>query len=281
MKLSEVLTGQVPFWNFETDSEVELVLKEGHTPELPEHRKDLHERGLSDEMWSLMNNCWTHKSDLRPEMRLLAMDVRKLHQAHWKNYRPSASDLCAPPSSIRPEMHTNRQGQKLPPLATEATVNMHRSYDTGSSHTSTTNMDSEEERTRSEHLNPWPSPAATEFAHGQLPGTSDDSLRAIVHSQSTINRGPSSRRSSSIAEYCLDRAYTIEFDEPGDVLRGSLEELVERLLAVTHGNYTQLLVDRLLIKLITSVQNGCTIPRMFFNDLPGVHLDERPLGHIS
>ncbi|CAE6460477.1 unnamed protein product [Rhizoctonia solani] len=227
----EVLTGRLPFWlKFETDFEVELALMEGTLPERPEPHKSLYRSGLSDEMWSLMNDCWAHQPAARPEMRLLAMKVRKLHLAHSGKYGTGAPNLPTPPGSIRHENHTGGHGRNPPPIATS---NAHRPYDTGS-RISADGLGSEESGQQSESLNPWPSPEATGFPSSQLPRASDGSAGINVPSQSTPKHRPSSRRSSSIAEYYLDRILSIEFDKFGNVLRGNMEELVSRLLVTTH-----------------------------------------------
>jgi hypothetical protein len=46
----------------------------------------MYHRGLSDEMWRLMNQCWEWKPIARPEMRTLASEVRKLHTEYLRRY---------------------------------------------------------------------------------------------------------------------------------------------------------------------------------------------------
>ncbi|KAF8710860.1 Guanine nucleotide exchange factor for Ras-like small GTPases, partial [Rhizoctonia solani] len=83
---SEVLTGMPPFSKLRLDGQVIAALIQGNLPERPEPRDAMHQRGLSDEMWKLINQCWEWKPTARPEMRTLASEVRKLHTEHLRKY---------------------------------------------------------------------------------------------------------------------------------------------------------------------------------------------------
>ncbi|CAE6531696.1 unnamed protein product [Rhizoctonia solani] len=83
----EVLTGQPPFYpKHRIDGQVIATLIQGNLPERPEPQEAMCQRGLSDEMWKLMNRCWEWKPTARPEMRTLASEVRKLHTEYLRKY---------------------------------------------------------------------------------------------------------------------------------------------------------------------------------------------------
>lgn len=46
----------------------------------------MYELGLSDKMWVLMQRCWSWSAAARPEMRMLASEVRGLHLEHMRQF---------------------------------------------------------------------------------------------------------------------------------------------------------------------------------------------------
>lgn len=87
----EVLTGQAPFFQkCRLDAQVIAVLMTKILPERPMPFDEMYSRGLSNEMWQLMQRCWAWQPSARPEMRLLASEVRKLHTEYLKHYGASS-----------------------------------------------------------------------------------------------------------------------------------------------------------------------------------------------
>ncbi|KAB5590658.1 Rap guanine nucleotide exchange factor [Ceratobasidium theobromae] len=83
----EVLTGCPPFFpKLRVDAQVIATLIQGCLPERPEPLEQMHGRGLSDEMWEVMNRCWSRKPAERPEMRTLASEVQALHVGYLEQY---------------------------------------------------------------------------------------------------------------------------------------------------------------------------------------------------
>ena len=61
----EIFTGNVPFSHVSNEGFIPLVIRDGPLPTRPEHTNT---RGLSDAMWSLMNQCWHRDPKSRPSM---------------------------------------------------------------------------------------------------------------------------------------------------------------------------------------------------------------------
>ncbi|KAB5594787.1 RasGEF domain containing protein [Ceratobasidium theobromae] len=89
----EVLTGCSPFFpKLRIDAQVIAALIQGYLPSRPEPLEQMHGRGLSDEMWEVMNRCWSWRPPERPEMRTLASEVRALHVEYLRQYE--VTSMC-------------------------------------------------------------------------------------------------------------------------------------------------------------------------------------------
>ncbi|QRV91205.1 Rap guanine nucleotide exchange factor [Ceratobasidium sp. AG-Ba] len=92
----EVLTGQSPYRECRVDGQAIAKILERKLPERPERTDEIFRRGLSDDMWRLMNNCWAWDPTARPHMHTLAGDVRKLHMQHLRHYEAGSAILQSP-----------------------------------------------------------------------------------------------------------------------------------------------------------------------------------------
>ncbi|KAG9122675.1 hypothetical protein FRC07_000856, partial [Ceratobasidium sp. 392] len=68
----EVLTSQPPYRQCRIDGQVIAKIIGCVLPERPEQTDEMYERGLSDKMWTLMQQCWSWDPSFRPQMRVLA-----------------------------------------------------------------------------------------------------------------------------------------------------------------------------------------------------------------
>jgi len=82
----EVLTGLPPYQYCYNDGQVIAKLIHRILPERPTPIDDMYELGLSDKMWVLMQRCWNWSAAARPEMRMLASEVRGLHLEHMRQF---------------------------------------------------------------------------------------------------------------------------------------------------------------------------------------------------
>ncbi|QRV76372.1 RasGEF domain protein [Ceratobasidium sp. AG-Ba] len=80
----EVLTGQSPYLQCRVDGQVIAKLLDRKLPDRPEQTDDILQRGLSDDMWRVMNNCWAWNPAERPHIRTLADDVN-LYMQHLRH----------------------------------------------------------------------------------------------------------------------------------------------------------------------------------------------------
>jgi hypothetical protein len=62
----EIFTDNVPFSHISNEANIPLALRDGPLPTRPDNSITI--RGLSDAMWSLMNQCWLRDPESRPSM---------------------------------------------------------------------------------------------------------------------------------------------------------------------------------------------------------------------
>ncbi|ELU44768.1 RasGEF domain-containing protein [Rhizoctonia solani AG-1 IA] len=259
-----VLTGMPPFSKLRLDGQVIAALIQGNLPERPEPRDAMHQRGLSDEMWKLINQCWEWKPTARPEMRTLASEVRKLHTEHLRKYGlanvaylgllptpPTSSGMSSSPGS-------SRLGQGVLDDSPRTINN---------------------ELPKATH-SPYISPA-TAIPIPKAPGTQQrlDTLGGLdlgsspdtaYNWQGSIDRSPTIARvpqyrprpgsvfshQSDIAAPHPEGHPIINYDEHGNVLTGNLEGLVMHLLCGTTGEGTATSMDKQFRECFLSVYRG-------------------------
>lgn len=66
MLVLEIMTGCQPYSDIPRDIAVLRLLDQGKIPDRP--GRLVAQRGLGDELWSLMRNCWNKKPESRPSM---------------------------------------------------------------------------------------------------------------------------------------------------------------------------------------------------------------------
>lgn len=76
----ELMTGEQPFSNIPRDINVLYDLAKGKLPERPGPSATL--RGLSDELWMLMRQCWHKKPESRPSMTDIKLKIEQLIGNH-------------------------------------------------------------------------------------------------------------------------------------------------------------------------------------------------------
>ena len=62
----EIFTDNVPFSHISNEAFIPLAIRDGPLPTRPDDSTTT--RGLSDAMWSLMNQCWLRDPESRPSM---------------------------------------------------------------------------------------------------------------------------------------------------------------------------------------------------------------------
>ncbi|CUA74960.1 Rap guanine nucleotide exchange factor [Rhizoctonia solani] len=269
----EVLTGQPPFYpKHRIDGQVIATLIQGNLPERPEPQEAMYQRGLSDEMWKLMNRCWGWKPSARPEMRNLASEVRKLHTEYLRKY--GVASLAGNTLGIsqamslfdnsvwnsRTDLHNLASLLPTPPTSSGMSSSPGSSrIGQGLLSDSPRALNPELPRTPTTPYVPATSAVpiprttsgrpeiTTQSLHGLNPGSSPDSgpswLRSSFDRSPTILRVPQYRhRAGSVLSHESEIAgphpeghAIINYDEQGNVLTGNLEGLVTRLLRSTHA----------------------------------------------
>jgi hypothetical protein len=73
----EVFTENVPFSDVLNDMFIPVVILQGLLPTRPESIAIA--RGLSDEMWKLMNGCWEREPSSRPSMTTIREAIQNMH----------------------------------------------------------------------------------------------------------------------------------------------------------------------------------------------------------
>ncbi|KAB5596481.1 Rap guanine nucleotide exchange factor [Ceratobasidium theobromae] len=267
----EVLTGCSPFFpKLRIDAQVIAALIQGYLPERPEPLEQMHGRGLSDEMWEVMNRCWSWRPSERPEMRTLASEVRALHVGYLRQY--GVTSMCNN-SGYHPSMYFDGSvwGSVANLAPTNPMLTPPSSSFMGSSPGSMRPMPlNDSPRTMNLDLPQTPtSPTASRTpVPGAMPtprqrpdvnlahqfsslgvstspesGMSGDSWQTRgVDRSPTIRRVSNSRNrpmsiisASDIAEPNPHGHSVIKYDDEGNVLMGNLEGLVGRLLRITHA----------------------------------------------
>ncbi|KDN51718.1 hypothetical protein RSAG8_00266, partial [Rhizoctonia solani AG-8 WAC10335] len=269
----EVLTGQPPFYpKHRIDGQVIATLIQGNLPERPEPQEAMYQRGLSDEMWNLMNRCWEWKPSARPEMRNLASEVRKLHTEYLRKYGvTSLSESTLGISQIMPLFDSSVWGgsqTRLPNLLPTPPTSSGMSSSPGSSrfdqgplNESPRTLNSELPRSPTTPYVPGtgavpiprtpPRPEIMTQSFGGLNlGSSPNSGHSSTYNwQGSLDRSPTILRvpqyrhragsalshESEIAGPHPEGHAIINYDEQGNVLTGNLEGLVMRLLHSTHA----------------------------------------------
>lgn len=72
----EILTGQAPFHNLVDPEAVLIQLIGGILPARPS--AEVTDRGLSEELWVLMQQCWDRKPEQRPTMNMVIRRMETL-----------------------------------------------------------------------------------------------------------------------------------------------------------------------------------------------------------
>ena len=65
MTILEILTGEQPFATVKRTTEVLIKMQEGQRPERPKD-PEVFTRGLDDNLWKLLHDCWAHEASDRP-----------------------------------------------------------------------------------------------------------------------------------------------------------------------------------------------------------------------
>jgi son of sevenless len=73
----EVFTENVPFSDVLNDMFIPVAIRQGLLPTRPE--SSVTARGLSDEMWELMNKCWEREPSSRPSMTIIREAIQNMH----------------------------------------------------------------------------------------------------------------------------------------------------------------------------------------------------------
>ncbi|CAE6437241.1 unnamed protein product [Rhizoctonia solani] len=270
----EVLTGQPPFYpKHRIDGQVIAALIQGNLPERPEPREAMYQRGLSDEMWNLMNRCWGWKSNSRPEMRNLASEVRKLHTEYLRKY--GVTSLSGNTLGISQTMslfdgsiwdsHTNLANLAnllpTPPTSSGLSSSPGSSrFGQGPLNDSPSTFNNELPRTPATPYIPGtgavpiprtqqrPEVVTQSFGGLNLGSSPDSGPSSSYNWQGSLDRSPTilrvpqhRHRAGSVLSHQSDIAgphpeghAIINYDEQGNVLTGNLEGLVMRLLHSTH-----------------------------------------------
>lgn len=70
----EVFTGQVPFSEYTNEAVVSLVSQGRRPPGMPENAQEV---GLTNDMWTLLENCWQQRYKKRPSMEGVVREWRR------------------------------------------------------------------------------------------------------------------------------------------------------------------------------------------------------------
>ena len=103
-----MFSGTYPFHDIKNDFQVINAIRRGKRPSRPSH--DLCQtRGLSDEIWGLIETCWTGESSGRPTAN------RVMQQLHTLYNRPAHRQSRHTYSVTEPAAHTNQLMEELKP----------------------------------------------------------------------------------------------------------------------------------------------------------------------
>jgi len=75
----ELMTGEQPFSELPRDINVTMKLAKGKLPSRPGAIATA--RGLNDELWALMRQCWSRKPESRPSMAVVKSKIERLRQS--------------------------------------------------------------------------------------------------------------------------------------------------------------------------------------------------------
>ena len=73
----EIFTDNVPFSHISNEAFIPLVVRDGPLPTRPEQSAT--QKGLSDALWDLMNQCWQHDPKSRPSMSEIRETIQNIH----------------------------------------------------------------------------------------------------------------------------------------------------------------------------------------------------------
>jgi son of sevenless-like protein len=73
MTVLELLTGEQPYKDFSRDISVLRELDQGKIPSRPDRKAT--ERGLSDDLWALMKECWSKRPEKRPSVTTIKVKL--------------------------------------------------------------------------------------------------------------------------------------------------------------------------------------------------------------
>ncbi|KAG8689666.1 hypothetical protein FRC09_012307 [Ceratobasidium sp. 395] len=261
----EVLTGHQPYRQCKIDGQVIAKLLGRLLPDRPELSDEMFSRGFSENMWILMQHCWSWDPSRRPEMSVLATDVRKFYVEHMRQYGvtgegnnsssvfhpttlfqhpiwatpPSSSNHSLSPSSLAlqtsPGIHDSPTPYvpELPSGPNSPTADM-------TPRNNTLNMGAGAipiPKRRPDNLNvsqqfTQMTMSEGDSAYGSLPRSATQQMMAQAYRHRS---GSYVSHASSIASPHPEGHDKINYDDDGRVLSGNLEGLADRLLTVTHS----------------------------------------------
>ena len=77
LTISQVLSGNSPFWHIENPGAVILAITKGRRPEKPDTAESL---GFTDDLWKTLQQCWSTDFNARPDVRTI---LCHLNHAAW------------------------------------------------------------------------------------------------------------------------------------------------------------------------------------------------------
>lgn len=123
----EILSGKRPFHNLASDARVILFLDQRGLPERPRD-EDTISRGLGNEMWSLIQECWEWLPGARPSMMMVKARLKKVPPA--TNIEPAtpASTILGDPMRVTNSPNSPSRdipsSSREPSWTTSATLNV-------------------------------------------------------------------------------------------------------------------------------------------------------------
>jgi len=74
----ELMTGLQPYSDITLDVTVAIALSKFQLPPRPGHPAI--SRGLTDDLWALMMQCWNKRPESRPSMTSIKADIKRLRE---------------------------------------------------------------------------------------------------------------------------------------------------------------------------------------------------------
>ncbi|KDQ56783.1 hypothetical protein JAAARDRAFT_132054 [Jaapia argillacea MUCL 33604] len=96
----EVYTEQPPFRNITSDFAIALKVTKGERPNRPS-KEECHGKELRDDMWALMERCWSGDRSTRPNMVLVVADIQSLEETVLKRPRTAEYASESPPDPFK------------------------------------------------------------------------------------------------------------------------------------------------------------------------------------